>query len=53
MVLVPAARMRRPDLYKSVLTGPEGRFDFQTVPQLSGATVGLSVPQLDLADYGC
>ena len=31
VVLVPAARMRRPDLYKSVLTNPEGRFEFQGV----------------------
>jgi hypothetical protein len=32
VVLVPAARMRRPDLHKSVLTDAEGRFDFQGVP---------------------
>ncbi|HET9943263.1 MAG TPA: carboxypeptidase-like regulatory domain-containing protein, partial [Terriglobia bacterium] len=31
VVLVPAARMRRPDLYKSMLTDVEGRFDFQGV----------------------
>ncbi|HTG72325.1 MAG TPA: carboxypeptidase-like regulatory domain-containing protein [Terriglobia bacterium] len=31
VVLVPAARMRRPDLYKSVLTNPEGRFELQGV----------------------
>jgi hypothetical protein len=31
VVLVPAAHMRRPDLYKSVLTNPEGRFEFQGV----------------------
>ena len=31
VALVPAARMRRPDLYKSVLTDAEGRFDFQGV----------------------
>ncbi|HET9218288.1 MAG TPA: carboxypeptidase-like regulatory domain-containing protein [Terriglobia bacterium] len=32
VALVPAARMRRPDLYKSVLTDAEGRFEFQGVP---------------------
>jgi hypothetical protein len=31
VVLVPAARMRRPDLYKSALTDAEGRFVFQGV----------------------
>lgn len=31
VVLVPAARMRRPDLYKSMLTDSDGRFDFQGV----------------------
>jgi hypothetical protein len=31
VVLVPAARMRRPDLYKSALTDAEGRFQFQGV----------------------
>jgi hypothetical protein len=32
VVLVPAARMLRPDLYKSILTDAVGRFDFQGVP---------------------
>jgi hypothetical protein len=31
VVLIPAARMRRPDLYKSALTDSEGRFEFQGV----------------------
>ena len=31
VVLVPVARMRRPDLYRSMLTDAEGRFDFQAV----------------------
>lgn len=31
VVLVPSARMRRPDLYRSMLTDAEGRFDFQGV----------------------
>jgi hypothetical protein len=31
VALVPAARLRRPDLYKSMLTDAEGRFDFQGV----------------------
>jgi hypothetical protein len=31
VALVPAARMRRPDLYKTVLTDADGRFDFQGV----------------------
>ena len=31
VVLVPAARVRRPDLYKSVLTDAEGRFEFRGI----------------------